>query len=244
MNKRWILAICVTASLSNMAYAGGNWSYEGPNGPDSWGYLRSSYATCATGLTQSPVDITDTVQSALPPIDFHYRLPGMPEATNTGHTIRIAIPSGRYIVVDGERYDLIQIKFHTPSEHTIEGHAFAMAAHFIHRNIKGETAIVAVMFKTGETNTALNKIWKKIPAYAGGKAHFLTLDIAPLLPHATSYYTYTGSLTEPPCTEGVRWFILKTPVSIGKEQLDRFRKVYNNNARPVQPITGRKILTN
>jgi len=234
----------VVMFMGNVAHAAGGWSYEGPNGPDSWGYLRPGYATCATGLMQSPIDITDAVTSALPPIDFHYQLPGTPVAVNDGHTIRISIPQGRYIIVDGQRYDLVQIRFHSPSEHTFAGRSYAMAAHLIHRSASGETAIVALMFETGEPNPALNKIWKKMPPHAGGKARFLTLDIAPLLPRNRHYYAYTGSLTEPPCTEGIRWLILKTPVSISKEQLDRFREIYEDNARPVQPLSGRKILTN
>ncbi len=243
MNKRWLFAICAVAGLSNTAH-GGTWDYTGPGGPEHWGDLRSDYATCATGMMQSPIDITGVVKAELPPMEFHYRLPGMPAAENNGHTLRITIPEGRFIIVDGKRYDLVRIKFHSPSENTVAGHAFAMSAHFIHRDISGETAIVAVMFEPGETNPALNKIWKKMPERAGGRAHFLTLDIEPLLPRDRSYYAFTGSLTEPPCTEGVRWFVLKTPVPIGKEQLDKFREIFQGNARPIQPANGRDILAN
>jgi len=243
MNKQWLFVICAVAGLSNTAH-GEAWGYTGPGGPENWGGLRPDYAACASGMMQSPIDITDAVKAELAPIEFHYRLPGTPAAENNGRTIRITIPEGRFIVVDGKRYDLVRIKFHSPSENTIAGHAFAMSAHFIHHDISEETAIVAVMFEPGETNPALNKIWKKLPARAGGRAHFLTLDIAPLLPRDKSYYTFTGSLTEPPCSEGVRWFVLKNPVPIGKEQLDKFREIFHGNVRPIQSVNGREILTN
>jgi len=246
MHKRLFLITClaVSLSISDVALASSSWSYEGTNGPANWAYLRSDYAICASGQMQSPINITAAIQTELPAIDFHYGMPGRPFVTNNGHTIRVSIPQGRYITVDGRRYDLLRIQFHSPSENTLEGHTFAMAAHFIHASAEGELAIVAVMFELGEATPALNKIWKKLPQRAGGKAGFLSIDVAPLLPENKSYYTFTGSLSEPPCTEGVRWFVLKSPMPISKEQLDRFHEIYNGNVRPEQPANGREIMGN
>lgn len=231
----------MSLSISNAALAGSDWSYEGMNGPDGWGYMRAKYAACASGQMQSPINITSATPAQLPAIDFHYRTPDRPFTANDGHTIKVSIPQGRHIIVGPRRYDLQQIKFHAPSENRVEGHAYAMSAHFVHASVSGELVIVALMFEQGEANPALNKVWKKMPRQTGGKAHFLTVDVAPLLPEDTSYYTFMGSLTEPPCTEDVRWFVLKSPVSISKEQLDKFHEIYNGNVRPVQPTNGREI---
>ncbi len=245
MSKRLIFAACMTMACATPSLAdGANWGYKGGGGPNYWGDLKSSYAACKNGMAQSPIDITDARQENLPSIKFHYASGGNPAAVNNGRTIKVSVPQGRYIVIGGQQFNLLRFNFHAPSENTVEGKTFDMEAHFVHANAGGKLAIVAVLFEEGAANPALNKIWKKLPMHAGTKAGFHTVDVAPLLPKDKSYYHFMGSLTTPPCTEGVRWYVLKTPVSVGKKQLKKFHEIYNGNVRPAQPLNGREIKAN
>ena len=223
-----------------------HWSYSGKSGPGDWDKLEPNYATCGVGKEQSPINI-DTAQvlgRELPPLVFDYK-PSALHIIDNGHTIQVNVAAGSVLTVGGHRYDLVQFHFHRPSEETIDGKSSGMVAHLVHRDAEGRLAVVAVLLQPGEGNPLLSMLWNHLPAQKGGEAApaGLTIDVARLLPRARGYYAYSGSLTTPPCTEGVEWFVLKSPVSLSADQIATFGKRYPSNARPVQPLNGRAVLS-
>lgn len=219
------------------------WDYEGDNGPQHWGELDKAYAACSTGRHQSPIDISDPVDRDLPPITFNYDT-GTTEIINNGHTVMIEYAPGSTITVDGHTYELKQFHFHAPSEHTVDGEHFPMEAHLVHADEDGNLAVVAVFYRIGQTNVTLSKLWQHLPHQAGIK-HYLPAhhNVSHLMPDNRDYYSYTGSLTMPPCTEGVRWLILKTPVRLLKDHIDQFKAVVEQpDNRPVQPLNDRIVV--
>ncbi len=222
-----------------------HWGYTGEGAPEHWGDLTPEFHMCKEGKNQTPIDIrtVDAYKTTLEPIQFHYYAPSE-EVANNGHSEQVNIQPGSYIVVDGIKFDLKQFHFHTPSENTIDGRYFPLEAHFVHLDKDGNIAVVALMFEYGKPNEVLEKIWSTMPENVGKKS--LTLsgdDIKKLLPKDRSYYRFNGSLTTPPCSEGVRWLVLKTPVEVSKEQVQKFAEIMEHpNNRPVQPINARVIL--
>jgi carbonic anhydrase len=228
------------------AHAGGaaHWSYEGDTGPTHWGNLSADYGLCATGLKQSPINITHSVKAELPPLEFNYT-PIPLAIQNNGHTIKITADKAGTLTIDKDIYQLLQFHTHSPSEMTIDGKAADMVIHMVHKNAKGELAVVAVHFKVGETaNPLIEQLWKVMPKTAGKvQSHNVQIDVNQLLPADQNYYTFEGSLTTPPCSEGVRWIVLKQMMPISAEQLAQHKALYPNNVRPVQPLNGREILS-
>lgn len=221
-----------------------HWQYGGAHGPSRWGDLEKGFATCKTGKDQSPIDIKGAVKAALPAIGFHYAT-SPAEIVNNGHTIQVNLASGGTVDLASGTYKIVQFHFHAPSEEKVDGHSYSMVAHLVHSNDKGQLAVVAVLFKEGKANPALAKVFGAMPGAEGGKAELAGgIDAAALLPARQEYYAFTGSLTTPPCTEGVRWQVLKQPVELSREQLAAFRKLYPMNARPTQKLNGRKIEEN
>ena len=219
-----------------------HWNYEHHNeGPGHWGDLDPAFETCAKGNNQSPVDIQGAVKANLPALQFHY---GETASTlvNNGHTIQISVPSGQYFTVGDTRYELLQFHFHSPSEEALNGKRLSMVAHFVHRNAAGELGVVAVLVQPGPTNAAFAPVFDKLPR-PGDKTPVegLSLDLAAMLPTDKGYYALEGSLTTPPCSEGVHWMILKTPISLSVDQIKAFRRIFTANARPLQPLNGRVI---
>ncbi|WP_456458531.1 carbonic anhydrase [Nitratifractor sp.] len=236
-------ALCVTIATASEHSI--RWGYTAEGAPEHWGDLAPEFYMCKEGKNQAPIDILidKAYATTLKPIQFHYYAASN-EVLNNGHTEQVNIQSGSYIVVDGMKFELKQFHFHTPSENTINGRSFPLEAHFVHLDKEGNIAVVALMFEYGNSNKVLEKIWSVMPEKEGKKS--LTLsgdDIEKLLPKDRSYYRFNGSLTTPPCSEGVRWFVLKTPVKVSREQVEKFAKImkYPNN-RPVQPINARVIL--
>jgi carbonic anhydrase len=223
-----------------------HWGYTGHTDPSHWGELSPKYAECAQGKNQSPINIVvaDSKDTNLQDIVFSYNATSN-SVVNNGHTIQVNIDDGSAIMIDGKRFELKQFHFHTPSENQIDGKHFPLEAHFVHLDKEGNIAVLALMFEEGKSNTILEKIWSKMPANADDKSA-LTLssdDIHALLPKENAYYRFSGSLTTPPCSEGVRWFVLKTAVNISKEQVEKFlHTMHHANNRPVQNINARKVL--
>jgi carbonic anhydrase len=236
-----ITAIPLTAAAEKSA-AGHEWSYEGEHGPAHWGDVETDYAVCKTGRNQSPIDITGAVKADLPPIQFDYKAAPL-RIINNGHSIQVNYPEGSFIIVDGIQYQLVQFHFHHPSEEKIKGKSFDMVVHLVHKNAEGNLAVVAVLMRKGQANALLKTLWEHLPKAEGKEVASADVTINPmeLLPAQRGYYTYTGSLTTPPCTEGVKWLVLKTPVEISDVQIDRFAHIYKHNARPVQPLDGRVV---
>ncbi|GAB2181293.1 hypothetical protein DLREEDagrD3_15160 [Denitratisoma sp. agr-D3] len=219
-----------------------HWSYEGEGGPENWAKIDSKNALCGSGLRQSPIDIGEGVKVDLEGIRFDYR-PQRVRIEDNGHTIQVNVNEGNVIRVMGRSYELKQLHFHRPSEEKVGGKRFDMVAHLVHKDDEGHIAVVAVLLERGEVEQpVIQTIWNNMPLEAGSSTNPpQPLDVAKLLPQDRSYYTYMGSLTTPPCDEGVLWMVFKQPVVITPEQLAVFSRVYKNNARPTQPSNGRLI---
>ena len=220
-----------------------HWGYSGHEGPEHWAGLDPKYSACSEGKNQSPINLTEMIQSELPSITINYK-PGGKEILNNGHTIQVNYSPGSTITVNGHEFELKQFHFHSPSENTIEGDFYPMEAHFVHADNEGNLAVIAVMFKTGDKNSELEKAWEHMPENAGEKYAFSKdVDANILLPLDHDYYRFNGSLTTPPCSEGVWWLVMKNFGTASKQQIDRFSHVMHHpNNRPVQPVNARVIL--
>ncbi len=217
------------------------WSYEGETGPEHWGNLKPEYALCASGMRQSPIDIRDGFRVDLEPIQFRYRQSEL-RVIDNGHTIQVEV-GGSSISLLGKTYELIQFHFHRPSEERVNGKSFEMVAHLVHRSDDGRLAVVAVLLEKGMEHPLIQTVWNNLPLEKGEYVMppGLGIDLAQLLPADRSYYTYMGSLTTPPCSEGVLWLVLRQPLQISAEQLAIFSRLYRHNARPIQPSFGRMV---
>jgi carbonic anhydrase len=247
MKKRSICLslIIVVLCMISIVLAGekAHWGYSGHEGPEHWGKLDPKYSLCSEGKNQSPVNLTGMIESDLPPITINYKSGGN-EILNNGHTIQVNYNPGSTIKVNGNEFELKQFHFHSPSENTIEGHSYPMEAHFVHADKEGNLAVIAVMFKAGEKNAELEKAWAHMPENVGKKGALpKTVDANILLPHDHDYYRFNGSLTTPPCSEGVWWLVMKHFHTASKEQIDKFaHAMHHPNNRPVQPANARAIL--
>ena len=222
----------------------GQWAYEGEAGPQAWGKLKMDFNACAVGKRQSPINIEDgaTLQGPAEPIQFSY-LPSNAAVVNNGHTIQVDVQGENSITVRGSSYRLLQFHFHTPSEEQINFKRYPMVAHLVHKNAEGQLAIVAVLLEQGTANALIDRVWTYMPLDANDRVRMPAeaLNLADLLPKDQRYYQFMGSLTTPPCTEGVLWLVMKQPVPVSKAQLRLFTQLYPNNARPVQPLNGRPV---
>jgi carbonic anhydrase len=220
------------------------WSYEGPKGADHWGELDPEYAACKDGKEQSPIDIRSAKKADLPALRFEYKS-GPLNIINNGYTaVRVDyVHSGNFLIVGDQRYELKQFHFHRPSEEYIHGKPYDMVLHLMHADSDGKVAGVAVLLKAGSANATVQKLWEYMPKTAGKLEEIPGVEVNPadLLPQDTGYYMYKGSQTAPPCTEGVTWFVLKTPMEISTEQINAFSKLYPHDVRPVQPLNGRVV---
>lgn len=219
---------------------GTHWSYEGDTGSQAWGDLDPLFAMCGAGKNQSPIDIANVVPQVLGALTFHYQ-PTRLTIVNNGHSIQVNVDVGSYIEVDGERFDLLQFHFHTPSEHTYAGTFSDVEMHLVHRSRQGRLAVVGVMFDAGVENAALQPIWARMPAAVGPEQRLDdVLNARDLLPEDHTTYRYDGSLTTPPCSENVLWMMMVAPLS--RAQVGAFVAIFNYNNRPVQPLNGRVIV--
>lgn len=259
MTSRGILGIWVLATMLVLAagaviaeekgghgggHGGHDWGYEGALGPDHWGDLKPEFALCETGTAQSPIDVPSAGATAAdaPKLEFHYQ-PIALRVVNNGHTIQVNTGGG-YLSVNGERYDLAQFHFHTPSENKIDGKSFDGEMHLVHKNAAGKLAVVGVMLASGGENSALERMWKVAPAEEGPERSVNNVYVDPtaILPSTRSYFHWKGSLTTPPCTEGVEWFLMDKPLEISAATLGVMEKTMHGNARPPQPLGSRTVL--
>ncbi len=218
-----------------------HWGYEGASGPDHWAELRPEFATCARVGRQSPIDIRDGIKVDLEPITFDSRPSGF-RVIDNGHTVQVDVDPGNSIEVLGRRYELLQFHFHNPSEERIDGRQFAMVVHLVYKSADGQLAVVAVLLEPGSANAIVQSVWNNLPLEKGEPVVARkSLDLAALLPEDRGYYTYMGSLTTPPCSEGVLWMVMRQPVTVSADQIAIFARIYPMNARPVQHVAGRRI---
>ncbi len=221
-----------------------HWSYEGEGGPANWAKIKDDYKLCATGSTQSPIDLKATVSTDLPMIEVNYKSAPL-TVLNNGHTIQVNYPEGSKMTVGGETFNLLQFHFHTPSEYTVEGKRYNMEVHFVHKNAAGELGVIGIMIEKGaEENAAAKAIWEHMPKTAGEPQTIAgaTIDAAGFFPEDKSYYRLMGSLTTPPCSEGVHWHVLKTPIQFSEGQIATFKELFPVNARPLQEKNNRLII--
>ena len=238
--------LCVlTALIVPLSVCAGNdaqWGYAGDAGPQNWSKVSPDYRTCA-GRNQSPVNLTDFIEADLPPITFNY-VKGAENIVNNGHTVQVNFDKRSSISIDGMTFRLLQYHFHAPSENHINGKSYPMEAHFVHSDKDGNLAVIALMFEEGAENKSLTKVWEYMPEKTDDRNALTDVVSAnELLPKSRDYYRFNGSLTTPPCSEGVRWLVLKEPVYASKKQIDDFRHVMHHpNNRPIQATNARVIL--
>jgi carbonic anhydrase len=218
-----------------------HWTYEGEEGPENWGELDPAFATCDSGAQQSPIDISVPETEDLANIVFAYQ-PGEATAVNNGHTVQVNYDTGNYIEVDGQRYDLIQHHFHAPSEHTVGGRPYEAEIHFVHRNAEGQLAVVGILLEEGTDNAAFGPLVDALPAEEGAEqALGAAINAADFLPVEQTTFRYSGSLTTPPCSEGVSWLVMTTPVQLAADQIASFETAFTGNNRPVQAQNDRLV---
>jgi carbonic anhydrase len=221
-----------------------HWSYDGENGPQNWAKLKPEFSLCGIGKRQSPIAIQSeaTLQGPAEPLQFNYA-PSRGTVVNNGHTVQVDIEGENSILVRGASYRLLQFHFHTPSEEMVNSKRYAMVAHLVHKSEAGQLAVVAVLLEQGEPNAFIDKVWTYMPLDTNDRVRMPDglLDVSEILPKDQRYYQFMGSLTTPPCTEGVLWMVLKQPVKVSAAQYRLFRQQFPLNARPVQGINGRPV---
>jgi carbonic anhydrase len=238
-----VLLAAILFTAPALSADGAQWGYRGEFGPDNWAKADPAYALCSNGKNQSPIDITPQYDVDLPALTLAYtHAPG--SILNNGETVRIPSPAGNILMMGGDSYSLVQTHFHSPSENRVNGRHFLMEGHFVHQDNKGNTLVLAVFFVKGEANPAIAALWEAMPTEAEKTATLpQPFDLKSLLPADLDYMYFNGSLTTPPCTEGVRWCVLKTPLAISAEQAKALRAALKgSNNRPVQGLNARMVL--
>lgn len=241
------LALATVAAVPITAQTTASWDYEGKRGALNWGKLDPDYRACSKGHEQSPIDIRGAhLNKALQPIDFHY-IAGPVTLENDGHTVVVHVAPGSYMVAGGVRYELVQFHFHHPGEEAVKGKLSDMEVHLMHKSADGKLAVVDLRLieDVGNPNAVLATLWQHLPTKAG-TSEKVTEMVNPggLLPADRGYWTYQGSLTTPPCTEGVRWFVFEQELSLSRDQLRDFAALFKVNTRPLQETHGRRIEAN
>ena len=240
----FIVLTCILHAPASAATGqhGVPWGYEGESGPENWGNLSGDYSVCATGLRQSPVNIAATVKADLAPVEIDYKGDTL-KVIDNGHTIQVNHNGNSYIRVNGKSYRLLQYHFHSPSENIRNGEPYAMEMHLVHANEQGELAVIAVFMREGVGNPVIQSIWDNISPRKNQEITVDRLRISPadLLPKNGSYYQFSGSLTTPPCSEEVQWYVFKNPIEVSYAQIRKFVSLVGTNARPAQPLNGRIV---
>jgi carbonic anhydrase len=222
---------------------GAAWGYKGSKGPAQWGNLDSQYILCKTGTAQSPIDFRQTFKAGKVDLELDYQAVEL-AIENNGHTIKVTYPQDNYLHAADQTYKLLQFHYHAPSEHTENGRFHDMEIHFVHQNKNGALAVVGVFIDEGAENLALREIWAHLPKRTQ-PMHKISKEIInarDLIPEHSGFYRYMGSLTTPPCSEGVNWFVMKQPIYASKSQIKRFRDIMDGNNRPTLPVNQRLIM--
>jgi len=219
------------------------WDYGEALGPSHWGDLNPEFAACKSGHHQSPIDIRNPQKANLPPLQFEYKRSPL-HIIDNGHTVMVNYGPGSSISVGGHEYVLKQFHFHRPSEEKINGKSFDMTVHLVHADSQGKLAVVAVLLQRGEDNPLVHELWSDLPKEKEKEERLddIQIDVSGLIPADRSYYTFSGSLTTPPCSEDVTWFVMKRPTTISAEEIRQFSRLYRNDARPTQPLYDRVVL--
>jgi carbonic anhydrase len=243
----FLIILCIITLVSGSGGQAHNpqhsWDYGEALGPSHWGDLKPEFATCKSGHRQSPIDIRDAQTADLPPILFDYQASPL-HIIDNGHTIMVNYALGSSMSVGGKRYALKQFHFHKPSEEKISGKTFDMSVHLVHADQAGKLAVVAVLLREGGDNPLVDEIWRDLPSQKEKEVRLdnIRINVSRILPPDRGYYTFSGSLTTPPCSEDVTWFVLKNPTAVSAQEIERFSQLYRNDSRPTQPLYGRTVL--
>ncbi len=236
----FLLSFSMMSSAAS-EHGGAHWGYSDDTGPAHWGDMKPEFATCKSGKQQSPINISKAHSADLPGITFSYQATPL-EVVNNGHTIQVNYAPGSSITVNGKQYELLQFHFHSPSEHEINGKPADMVAHLVHKAADGQLGVIGVLMKKGASNPLIEKIWKHMPKHEGEHSKAaIKINVADLLPEGKAYYHYSGSLTTPPCSEGVNWMVLENTVEVSAAQVSAFTTIFHKSTRPVQPLNGRTV---
>lgn len=230
------------AAKGSAAHAAPHWGYTGNAGPEHWADLRPDFKVCRLGLEQTPIDVANGMRGDAAAAILNYR-PMPLRIVNNGHTIQVNAEAGSSCAVDGKKFDLLQFHFHHPSEHLLAGKPFDLECHFVHKSSTGDLAVVGVFVRPGAKNEVLEKIFDAMPMVAGPEVSAAgSVDPAALLPKSGSYVRYMGSLTTPPCSEGLTWTVFKEPIEASPDQIQKFAALFPSNARPVQKRNRRIVV--
>jgi carbonic anhydrase len=229
-----------------------HWGYETANGPSRWGELNRDWVLCAEGHHQSPIDLTGARQEKFDEMKLEFPSASLTivhqahvvDVIDNGHTIQINYDKGETFEIGNEIYELRQYHFHAPSEHTVNGRHYPMEMHLVHTSKDKKLAVIGVFIEDGRHNAAFDIIWSNLPQKTGQEVHLekVQVDIDDMLPENKTTYRYSGSLTTPPCSEGVRWFVFVEPIQLSGNQIKVFRKIFHGNNRPTQPLNDRTLL--
>ena len=241
-----VLAL-ITITSAHAEKSSAHWTYEGKSGPEYWGELSDTFIECKIGKNQSPVNIdtSNTVDFKQDPIALNYSMLVAEQIKNTGHSVQVDLRTGGTMTLDGTDYELKQFHFHTPSENTVNGKHFPLEAHFVHQNKEGNLAVLAMMFIPGKPDSTLNALWESMPMKAGDSNRLSAKSLKSIETDSkfSNYYLFNGSLTTPPCSEGVRWVVMQTPMTVSESQVKKLQEALKHpNNRPVQELNARKIL--
>ncbi len=230
-----------------------HWGYAADNGPSNWAQMNDEWATCASGSSQSPIDlgggISGDVPAAamnFPPVQLHIaHQEHVLDALDNGHTIQVNYDGGETLNFGDESFKLLQYHFHSPSEHTVNGEHYPMEMHLVHKSDAGNLAVIGVFIEEGAHHAGFDAIWSNLPQTKGDSVHVegVQTDIDSLLPAGSTSYRYHGSLTTPPCSESVRWMVMTDPIQLDSDQINAFREVFTGNNRPTQALNDREVLT-
>jgi carbonic anhydrase len=224
------------------AAAAAHWSYDGDGNPEKWGDLQSDFKMCQLGLEQTPIDLSNGIKGDVGSVDYDYK-PLPLRIVNNGHTIQLKADPGSACVIGGLRYELLQFHLHHPSEHLLAGKGFDLECHFVHKSSAGALAVSGVFIRPGAANAALKTFFDQMPAKEGPELKVDgTIDVAAILPKTGGYFRYMGSLTTPPCSEGLTWTVHKEPVEASVEQIQKFASLFPKNARPLQKRNRRFVI--
>ena len=228
-----------------------HWGYEPDNGPSSWGKLNKDWLLCAEGNQQSPIDLTGARPKKMDEMKLEFPTANLKivhqthvlDAIDNGHTIQINYDGGETLEIGGQRFALRQYHFHSPSEHTVNGRHYPMEMHMVHVSQDKKLAVIGVFIEEGRHNEAFDRIWSNLPTQTGQEVHLenVQVDIDHILPENKATYRYRGSLTTPPCSEGVGWFVYVEPIELSRDQIKAFRKIFHGNNRPIQPLNDRTL---
>ncbi|MEQ9901708.1 carbonic anhydrase [Pectobacterium punjabense] len=243
MKGKRFIALMLSASFFASAADPVHWGYEGDGDPAHWGKLSPDFSLCETGKNQSPINIRQALNAQHDPLQLAFQS-GTQQIINNGHTIQVNVGPGNTLLLDNETFTLQQFHFHAPSENEIDGKQFPLEGHFVYKNADGALTVIALMFQEGAANPQLATAWQQIPSRVDQAEDVRTpIAIQALLPTSLNYYRFSGSLTTPPCSEGIRWLVLENPVTASAEQINQFSSVMHHaNNRPIQPLNGRIII--